>query len=430
MKKLLIALLIIVTINTVAQVGFNSDGSTPDNSAMLDINSTEKGILIPRMTEAERNAIVSPAQGLMVFQTDNTAGFYFYKGSAWTRITALSTDPGWKLNGNSGTTSGTHFIGTTDNQALDIKTNNTLKIRITAKGQIEIFHTGKSVFVGEGAGANDNLSDNKNVFTGYYSGYSNISGRENISVGYEALKDNTDGNYNTAVGYQSLKENVHGSNNVAIGYQALVNCKASNNTGVGEGALYSNENGTNNVAIGRWSLHNNVSGNNNVALGAYAGYNATGSGNVFIGCNAGFHEQGDNKLYIDNTATSHPLIYGDFSEDYITINGKLQGQEQEFINADMKAYIYGNVNVSGNLIANASSEGFVVVKATTGTYEIRFDHAMPGADAYVVLATIGWGSGIGFIKVVNVSNMAARIYTYSPTGNLSDKPFHFIIFKK
>jgi hypothetical protein len=58
-------------------VAINNDNSPPDPSAMLDAKSTTKGILVPRMTMAQRNAIVSPASGLMIYQTDNTPGFYF-----------------------------------------------------------------------------------------------------------------------------------------------------------------------------------------------------------------------------------------------------------------------------------------------------------------------------------------------------------------
>jgi len=64
----------------------NTTGSVADNSAMLDVSSTAKGILIPRMTQTERDAISSPATGLMIYQTDGTAGFYYYNGSAWTAI--------------------------------------------------------------------------------------------------------------------------------------------------------------------------------------------------------------------------------------------------------------------------------------------------------------------------------------------------------
>jgi len=49
----------------------------------------------------------------------------------------------------------------------------------------------------------------------------------------------------------------------------------------------------------------------------------TGSNNIFIGYQSGFNESGSNKLYIDNSNTTTPLIYGDFSKDSLSINGKL-----------------------------------------------------------------------------------------------------------
>ena len=67
-------------------VGINDDGSQPQNSAMLDVKSSNKGLLIPRMTQTARNQIVGPANGLLIFQTDNIPGFYYYNGSAWTHI--------------------------------------------------------------------------------------------------------------------------------------------------------------------------------------------------------------------------------------------------------------------------------------------------------------------------------------------------------
>ena len=66
-----------------AQLGINTDGSAPDASAMLDVVSTDKGVLIPRLTQTQRDVISSPATGLLIFQSDNTAGFYFYTGSVW-----------------------------------------------------------------------------------------------------------------------------------------------------------------------------------------------------------------------------------------------------------------------------------------------------------------------------------------------------------
>ena len=67
-------------------VGVNTDGSSPDASSLLDVKSTDKGFLIPRMTATQRGAIASPATGLLVFQTDATEGFYFYDGASWVRL--------------------------------------------------------------------------------------------------------------------------------------------------------------------------------------------------------------------------------------------------------------------------------------------------------------------------------------------------------
>ena len=65
------------------QVGIGT--SNPDNSAALDISSTTQGMLPPRMTTAQRLAIVSPAEGLVLYDTDNNA-HYFYNGSSWTTL--------------------------------------------------------------------------------------------------------------------------------------------------------------------------------------------------------------------------------------------------------------------------------------------------------------------------------------------------------
>ena len=72
---------VLFTATTFAQVGINNEN--PDASAALDITSTTGGLLIPRMTETQRDAINPAATGLMIYQTDGTAGFYYYNGSSW-----------------------------------------------------------------------------------------------------------------------------------------------------------------------------------------------------------------------------------------------------------------------------------------------------------------------------------------------------------
>lgn len=67
-------------------VAINTDGSSPDTSAILDIKTTAKGVLIPRLTTAQRNAIQFPATGLTIFQTDGSVGPYYYSGTSWVAI--------------------------------------------------------------------------------------------------------------------------------------------------------------------------------------------------------------------------------------------------------------------------------------------------------------------------------------------------------
>ncbi|HEV7380938.1 MAG TPA: hypothetical protein VGN64_14155, partial [Dyadobacter sp.] len=68
-------------------VGINTDN--PDASAVLDVTSTQKGLLIPRMTLEQRGLIATPAKGLLIFQIDGTQGFYFYNGTTWTTLKGI-----------------------------------------------------------------------------------------------------------------------------------------------------------------------------------------------------------------------------------------------------------------------------------------------------------------------------------------------------
>ena len=85
---------VLLTATTYAQIGINNEN--PDASAALDITSTTGGLLIPRMTETQRDAITSAATGLMIYQTDGTAGFYYYNGSGWATLGA-ATSPTYNI---------------------------------------------------------------------------------------------------------------------------------------------------------------------------------------------------------------------------------------------------------------------------------------------------------------------------------------------
>ncbi|HEX8462210.1 MAG TPA: hypothetical protein VF623_12300, partial [Segetibacter sp.] len=120
MKKKLIAFLCIVQLISISKsfsqnVSINITGNTAHASAMLDITATDKGLLIPRMTQAQRTAIASPADALLVYQTDATRGFYYYStfSASWVLLAASGTSIS-SLNGLTGTTQ-TFATGTTGN---------------------------------------------------------------------------------------------------------------------------------------------------------------------------------------------------------------------------------------------------------------------------------------------------------------------------
>jgi hypothetical protein len=77
----------------------NTTGAPAATSAVLDVSSTAQGVLLPSMTAAQRSAIGSPATGLLVYQTDGSAGFYYFNGTAWTALNTPAGTAGGDLSG-------------------------------------------------------------------------------------------------------------------------------------------------------------------------------------------------------------------------------------------------------------------------------------------------------------------------------------------
>jgi hypothetical protein len=180
---------LVILIGTFAQsqsVGINADGTLPHSSAMLDVKSTSKGLLIPRLAltgTTDVTTVASPATSLLVYNTATTGGttavvpgFYYWNGTTWAPVTAQAagTSTTWLRTGNSGTTDGTDFIGTTDDVPFNVRVNNSLAGRI------------------------DHLRHN--AFWGQSAGRSNTSGQNNTAVGDSALFKNIIGAQNSAYG--------------------------------------------------------------------------------------------------------------------------------------------------------------------------------------------------------------------------------------
>ncbi len=136
---------------------------------------------------------------------------------------------------------------------------------------------------------------------------------------------------NSMIGYQAGMSLSGGTENTFVGVSTGIAASGSGNTFLGAEAGRDNTAGDQNVFLGAISGRNN-SGNQNTLVGFAAGYNSTGDGNVFMGRYAGLNETGSNRLYIDNSSTNTPLLYGYFvdNSEYLTINGLLNVNEDNF----------------------------------------------------------------------------------------------------
>lgn len=310
-KIALFSFMMLSIIDTQAQVGINTDGSQPDNSAMLDIKSTTRGILIPRMTQAQRDAITNPVNGLLIYQTDDES-FYYYNGSAWNSISAGGTDNDWTKAG--------HFVyNLTDSIGIGVSTPGAI---LDVHGHIWQTGTGGAVFVGEGAGKNDDLRSRRNVFVGLKAGNANISGENKIAIGNNALALDSINNNLIAIGDSVLYNNktvthngvnINGYNNIGLGSNSLFSKQTGNNNlAVGNYAAYKDKYASQNIAIGDSALYKNGlndylgqtnHANNNIAIGVASGKNNEyNNGTIIIGNKAAYN---NNSIGLQAIAIGH-----------------------------------------------------------------------------------------------------------------------------
>jgi hypothetical protein len=205
-------------------------------SSVLEVESTTKGILVPRMTTVQRLSIANPANGLLVYDTDADCFMYYTSvNTLWNYLcdTGLGGSNSWLTLGNSGTQPSTNFLGTIDNQDLVFRTNNTERARILNSGDVGIgtsFPTAKlNVFGGSIHTTNNSWAGN-NAFV-YSSGGEHpffmgvrgegtqaspsypISGKVLSSfLGRDALDFGTASNYGGASVYMVTTENFSSTN--------------------------------------------------------------------------------------------------------------------------------------------------------------------------------------------------------------------------
>ena len=355
--------------------------NTLNSTAQLSINSTTRGFLAPRMLQAERNAIVSPATGLIVYQTDGTEGLYQYKAVGGWALIGGGGGGSMAIGGSiTGATAGSVlFAGTSGVLQQDNAnffwddTNNRLGILTTSpttafqvNGEMTLRNSNNQNILVSNRFLNNVWFHNNsgtitssaqfNVAIGSESMYNVTSASRNTAVGYQSLTTITTGESNTSIGFQSMRLNSVGTLNVAIGRQALELNLASNNTAVGVNAARVNQNGTLLVAIGRQALEN-TTGDSNVGVGYQAGVsNTTGANNIFIGtlC-VGVNATDSNRTFIGTSSTTSTYLEGNLLIGSKTDSGQ-------------KAQITGTIRINGQTAATAGgSAGLHLILNLDGT---------------------------------------------------------------
>lgn len=329
MKNILLPVVLSISICSYSQrVAINTDGSAPNTSAILDVKSTNKGFLPPRIAltgSTDVTTIASPATGLLIYNTatagsdPNTVspGYYFYTGSFWKTLGQGPT--AWFVAGNDALPG--DYIGTNNLENFVVKVNG------VSSGLIDQFAS--------------------NTFWGYRTGINN-TGSLNTGIGANALQNNTTGSSNTAIGVNSLNSNSIGENNNANGNGALFsNIDGNNNSAFGVSSLFSNTSGNNNSAFGINTLSSNTTGGNNTATGlSTLGSNTIGISNTANGANA----LGSNTSGQYNTAIGDHALFSNIDGEGNTASG-------------ISALAF---NTTGDF--NAANGSFALISNTFGSY--------------------------------------------------------------
>lgn len=188
-----------------------------------------------------------------------------------------------------------------------------------------------NLFIGKNTG-NGTLSGLNNVGFGISVLGSVTTGFQNFALGSYAMASLTDGYQNVALGVNALRFGTSANLSIAIGDSALINATSSSNLAIGASSLSGLTSGNNNVAIGAYACTATTSGSDNVFIGYRAGRLCTGSSNVFVGADAGYNETNSNRLYIANSSTSTPLIYGEFPNTALYVTAPTYRQRYDASN--------------------------------------------------------------------------------------------------
>jgi len=186
-KYVLVIIILLISANTFAQIGIGT--KNPAASAALEVTSStnNKGILIPRITATQKDAIASPAQGLLVYQTTAPIGFYYYTGNSW-KLMAIQTDLAGKVDKVDG---------------KDLSTNDYTTAEKTKLAAITGTNTGDQTTITGNAGTATKLATARNINGVAFDGSADITIAAAVDAGTltgTTLKSTVTGSSLTSVG--------------------------------------------------------------------------------------------------------------------------------------------------------------------------------------------------------------------------------------
>ncbi|MDC7996456.1 tail fiber domain-containing protein [Gilvibacter sediminis] len=406
MKSLLSLLgLFLFATSLYGQVGINNVSP----NASLDISASDAtdpsntdGILIPRIDQFPTTDPGAAQNGMLIYLTTadggNLPGFYFWNNGTTT----------WEAVGD-----GAGQINELSDGVND----------------------GSSLFLGNGAGANDE------------------GGNNNVGIGEQSLSAVNTGINNTAVGFGSLRADTWGRRNTAIGFSSMItNTTGGSNTAIGSQSMFSNTTGTVNIAIGTNALYYNDVGAWNVGIGGNSMFNISGSslynisigGNSLVGANAGvstsrniaigFESSRNIDTGADNIAIGYQALRTNSTGSFnVGIgNGVLRNSTTANFNTAI-GYNAMNGNTTGRLnaavgynaltsnttgITNAAFGYQAMVNNTTGSSNTAFgSHSLDGITTGGNNTAVGYASGSSNILGINNTYLGSGSGSNTNTGS-------------
>ena len=405
-----IALILIIILSTtclaLAQQGVGVNTTTPDPSAVLDVQSNSKGMLIPRLTTAQRNLIASPATGLLIFDT-NTGSFWFKSASNWIELVDTLNNT-WKKNGTNTYTPNTQNVGIgVNNPAFKLDVNGRMRIKTGTLGNVstssgmwlEDYRDGTNrVFIG--------MQDS--IRAGFYGSGPNGAGWEfafNSTNGRITLGQTTQpydfsiGRNSPTIGFFDLDDDVTSGTiqgNADNLYISANRVSSLGGTAGGNLLLQTNSGGLPNFIAGKVGIgittpdvkvHINGGTDLSSTSGGYLQIGSSGSTNIAFDNNE-IQARDDSaaaKLTLQNDGGGLQIGSGSAAVNFTAtgeVNRPATGSSNLFPLA------FGKVSASGSVIS--STGNFTVSHPSEGVYKITLpgeSNVFTNRNSYVILAT-------------------------------------------